>query len=102
MLAATSIHFRPDLTSGIGEDMERRMHDRFVDIRTEESVTLLKGVAGLVFVLLMSGCARLGTPSSDAPSGSSPPQARTEAVAPTEPQTPLPSTPPPAVAMKPE
>ena len=102
MLAATSIRFRSDPPFGIGQDRERPMHDRFADIRTEESVTLLKGVAGLVFVLLMSGCARPGTPPPQVPSGSSPPQARTEAAAPTEPQAPLPSAPPPVVAIKPE
>jgi len=71
--------------------------DDLVDIRAEELVTRPVGVIGLVFVLLMSGCAGLGTPPPNAPSQSSPPRAGAEAVAPVVPQAPLPSAPPPSV-----
>ena len=49
-------------------------------------------------MLLMSGCAGLGTPPPDAPPQSSPPQAGSEAVARVDSQPPLASVPPPTVA----
>ena len=83
-------------------DSEQRMRDSLVDLRTEESVMLLKGVVGVILVLVMSGCAGPGAPPPHAPSQSSPPQARTEAVTPAVPQAPLPSAPPPTVAIQAE
>jgi hypothetical protein len=71
---------------------------QLVDIHAEEPATHGAGIVGLAFVILISGCAGLGTPPPDASSQSSPPQAAPEVVAPVVPQRPLPSAPPPTVA----
>ena len=57
-----------------------------------------RGIVGLVFVLLMSGCAGLRTAPPGAPSPSSPPQAGVEVVAPVPTSPSHPSAPPSAVA----
>jgi len=60
----------------------------------------LTGVLGLVFVLLMSGCAGLVTLPPNAPSQSSPPQEEREVVAAVVTQPSLPSAPSPTVARR--
>ncbi|CAG0968639.1 hypothetical protein BURK1_01102 [Burkholderiales bacterium] len=55
------------------------------------------GAVGSAIVLLILGCAGLGTPPPDALSRSSPRQAGTEAVAPAVPPPALPGAPPPRV-----
>jgi hypothetical protein len=72
--------------------------DSFVEICAEDLVRHLASVVGLVFVLLISGCAGLSIPQPDASSQNRPPQAGAEAVVPVVPQPPLPSLPPPPVA----
>jgi hypothetical protein len=69
-------------------------------MRAEEPVMHLPARdLGLVFVLLIWGCAGLSTPPADAPpSQRSPPKTATEVVAPVVTQPPLPSAPPPTVA----
>ena len=59
-------------------------------------------VVGVLFVLLIPGCAGLGTPPSDAPPQSNAPRAGADAAAAASPQAPRPSAPPPAVATQAE
>jgi hypothetical protein len=75
--------------------------ERFVEICAEDLVMHLAGVVGLVFVLLIAGCAGLSTPQPNASSQSRPPQAGAEAIVPVVPQPPLPSAPPPPFAKAP-
>jgi len=66
-------------------------------MRAEEPVISaqhLAGTVGLAFVILMSGCAVLGTPPPDTPSPIDPPRAGAETAAPRVPEPSAPNAPP--------
>ena len=77
------------------------MSDSVVGVRSDEPMTYPAGVVGLVFALLISGCARPGTQPSDTASQSRAPQPGTEVLAPVVTPPPLPSAPPATSAIQP-
>ena len=77
-----------------GSDRGRRVSDILSDSRAEAPAMHPTGIAGLVCVLLLSGCAALRAPPSDAPLRSSPPQGEAEVGAPVDAAPSLPSAPP--------